>query len=481
MRKRHTTKYAGIRYRLQDDDRPDGPRRYIIGYSDANGEYHTETLPSGHTLEDARLRKAELERKKRTHVPTNMTVGELLDDYLETRSASLAPKTYEVYAWGVAVVKDHMGNRKLKSLTTNDCAGLIRSLQSEGKKTWTIKKILTPLVGALKVAVREGWITSNPLDALLSHERPKADQKEMRCLSPDEIPRLLEAASTVRWKTLFATLLFTGMRIGEALELRWEDVYTDHLEVKRSKTKAGEREIMVIPALRELLDKWRKEQWRLANGTGVSKNSRPLNLVTNESSVSPTDDSNQPIPTELQKGPRGEPRMGTSRSRLTVSGSLSTGPSWNGSSEDPCDEENPSTTRTGSETTTSLRTLSSGSGQSDADKERLISLVHTAERPTPSGFVFTNASGAPVGRREALRALNAAEKRAGLPDYTLHELRHTFASMLIAQKETPMLVAAQMGHKDPSVTLKTYTHLFDAQKNVEEARERLDEAMRGVL
>ena len=361
MRKRHTTKYAGIRYRLLDDDRPDGPRRYIIGYSDANGEYHTETLPAGHTLEDARLRKAELERKKRTHVPTNITVGELLDDYLETRSASLAPKTYEVYAWGVTVVKDYMGNRKLKSLTTNDCAGLIRSLQSEGKKTWTIKKILTPLVGALRVAVREGWITSNPLDALLSHERPKADQKEMRCLSPDEIPRLLEAALTVRWKTLFATLLFTGMRIGEALELRWEDVYTDHLEVKRSKTKAGEREIIIIRSLRALLTAWK-----------------------------------------LQQGPGHQ-------------------------------------------------------------------------------FVFTNASGAPVGRREALRALNAAEKRAGLTDYTLHELRHTFASMLIAQKETPMLVAAQMGHKDPSVTLKTYTHLFDAQKNVEEARERLQAAVGEVV
>lgn len=362
MRKRHTTRYPGIRYRLLDSERPDGPRRYVIGYTDANGRYHTETLGVGYTLEDARQRKAALEGVKRTFVPTSMTVGQLLDDYVEARRSSLKPKTVEDYEWAVGHLKDAFGQARVDRLTPNQIARAVSSWKAEGKKTWTIKKILTPLVGALKVAVREGWITSNPADRLLPHERPKRDQKEMRCLTTDEIERLLKAASTDRWRALFALLAFTGLRIGEALALKWPDLGLDSVTVRESKTEAGVRSVMVIPRLRKLL-----LTWSIAQG------------------------------------------------------------------------------------------------------------------PNPEGWIFVNENGGPVSRREALRALRAAEKRAGLPDYTLHELRHTFASILIAQGEPVTLVADQMGHADPAVTLRTYAKLFDAQKNVEAARQRLHVSLGGLV
>lgn len=353
MRTRHTTRYPGIRYRLLDDDRPDGPRRYIIGYTDANGRYHTETLGVGYTLEDAKARKASLEGVKRVHVPVKKTVGGLLDEYLAARRSQLKPKTYEDYAWGVDVVKDELGNRDLKALTPNDLASLITTLQQKGHKTWTVKKLLTPLVGALKVAVREGWITSNPADRLLPHERPKNDQRDMRCLTPDEIGVLLAAASSARWRTLFATLVYTGLRVGEALALTWDDVDEMSISVRESKTAAGVRDVMLI---------------------------RPVWLALTKLKLS---------------------------------------------------------------------------------------------QPPGTKYVFANREGRPVSRREALRALRAAEKKAGIPDYTLHELRHTFASILISQGETPALVADQMGHANPAVTMTTYARLFDAQKNVDRARQRL--------
>jgi integrase len=360
---RHKTAHAGIYYRLAKEDRPDGPRRYVVWYSDANGVGHTETLPLGTTLEDARLRQSQLKTRKATGdrlIPTKKTVGELLDDYLELRSSSLKPKTIEDYGYAIKVLKKRVGHRKVRELSTNDIATLMADLKTTGLKTWTVRKIVTPLGGALKVAVREGWISSNPMDSLLSHERPKSDQREMRVLEKDEIPKLLKAASSDRWRTLFATLLFTGLRIGEALALEWTDV-TDVLNVRQSKTKAGEREVMVIPALRAILTKWR-----------------------------------------LQSTP----------------------------------------------------------GQV---------------------FVFANAQGAAVSRREALRALRAAEKKADIPDYTLHELRHTFASILISQGEIPTLVAHQMGHADPGVTMKVYAHLFESQENVDRARGRLQAAFGGMV
>lgn len=359
MRKRHTTSHPGIRYRLLDEARPDGPRRYIIGYTDAQGRYHTETLGVGYTLADAKARKAALEGVKRTIVPTYLTVRECMDTYLRSRRSSLAPATYESYRYGYAVVNEFCGSKKIRDLTTNDVAALIAQLKDEGKKAWTIKKILTPLVGALKVALREGWIQSNPADHLLPHERPKADQKEMRCLSLDEINALVKHAASDRWKLLFQLLAFTGMRISEALALTWEDIGHDEIRVRGTKTKAADRTVMLIPTLRQRLF-----QYRLSTGRR-------------------------------------------------------------------------------------------------------------------EGLVFLTRSGKPVLRHDALRALRTAEEKAGLPDYTLHELRHTFASILISQGESVVLVADQMGHAHPGVTLKVYAKLFDAQKNIAAARERLQATMGG--
>lgn len=360
MRKRHKTQYPGIWYRLVNEDRPDGPRRYIVGYTDANGDWHTETLPLGSTLEDARLRRGKLAQQRKVIVPTKKTVGELLDEYIEARRSSLKPKTLEVYEWGAGVVKKYINRRKVRDLTANDCATMIRKMQEDGLSKASVTKALTPLQGALKVAVREGWVQTNPLSLLLSHERPNGSSKRMRVLSSDEIHKLLKAASSDRWRILFATLIFTGLRIGEALALRWEDV-NGTIRVRGGKTKAAEREVMLVPSLANELRKLRLAQ------------------------------------------------------------------------------------------------------------------------PPGTEYVFANKNGSPVSRREALRALRAAEKRAGLTDYTLHELRHTFASILIAQGENVVLVSHQLGHKDPAVTLKIYAHLFDEQENVERAKGRLQAAFGVVL
>ncbi len=95
--------------------------------------------------------------------------------------------------------------------------------------------------------------------------------------------------------------------------------------------------------------------------------------------------------------------------------------------------------------------------------------------------MFATQQGTSCGRREALRALRAAEDRAGLPHYTLHELRHTFASILIGQGNLPTLVAKQMGHADPSITLKVYSHLWEENESVSTARDRLQAAMGSMV
>ena len=50
---------------------------------------------------------------------------------------------------------------------------------------------------------------------------------------------------------------------------------------------------------------------------------------------------------------------------------------------------------------------------------------------------------------------------AGLCDVRVHDLRHTYASMALAQGETVLTIGRLLGHRNPETTLK-YTHLSDA-------------------
>lgn len=364
MRKRHTTRYPGVMFRLVDEAKPDGARRYIVAFTDAEGTERTKTLPLGSTLEDAVLLRGQLLNRRangETLVRPKMTVAELLDRHLESLEGRLDATTLEAHRYGAEVVKRQVGRRLVAELTPSDVASLIRRLEGEGRAASTIKRYLAPLSGAYKVAVRDGLVQSSPVQKLLPHEQPRGKAKEMRCLGRVEIEGLLSSAPSHRWKTLFATLVFTGLRISEALALTWDDITDGGVVVRESKTDAGRRTVILIPAVRRLLS-----ELRLSQTPGTK-------------------------------------------------------------------------------------------------------------------FVFATQEGAPLGRRNALTALSSTCKRAGVPKCSLHELRHTFASILIDQRELPTLVAKQMGHADPSVTMKTYAHLFEAQESTDAALERLQATMGGMV
>ena len=52
------------------------------------------------------------------------------------------------------------------------------------------------------------------------------------------------------------------------------------------------------------------------------------------------------------------------------------------------------------------------------------------------------------------------EERAELHEMIFHDLRHTYASLLIAANVQPMVVAEQLGHTDARLVLQRYGHLY---------------------
>lgn len=104
----------------------------------------------------------------------------------------------------------------------------------------------------------------------------------------------------------------------------------------------------------------------------------------------------------------------------------------------------------------------------------LRSLVESRELG-PHGAVFAMPKGGTLdASRFRSRFWVPAVERAGLGDLTPHELRHTAASLMIHAGNNVLVVARQLGHRDASVTLKVYGHLFeDRLDEVADSLERL--------
>jgi integrase len=102
-------------------------------------------------------------------------------------------------------------------------------------------------------------------------------------------------------------------------------------------------------------------------------------------------------------------------------------------------------------------------------------------------LVFASGSGGPFHYRNvARRGLDKAMDRAGLiddgkPRLRWHDLRHTFASVLIAQGSNVLFVSRQLGHSTPTVTLDTYGHLFDREEHGQRMRDGLEAAFGNAL
>jgi integrase len=127
----------------------------------------------------------------------------------------------------------------------------------------SINKTLATLSAILETAVEYGHIDRNP-----AHGRrrrlPSVTPPRTSLERADHITALLDAAAGLdtaarsrrgQQRALVATLLFAGLRIGEALSLRWGDVdlVRGTIKVRASKTDAGVRTVNIVPILRDEL------------------------------------------------------------------------------------------------------------------------------------------------------------------------------------------------------------------------------------
>jgi len=107
-------------------------------------------------------------------------------------------------------------------------------------------------------------------------------------------------------------------------------------------------------------------------------------------------------------------------------------------------------------------------------------MLEAGEKYHNQGLVFDTATGGPLNDiNVAARVFHPTLTAPGLRTRRFHDLRHTIASLLIHQGESPKYVQKQLRHASIEMTFDIYGHLFPDENQA--AAKRLDEALFGKV
>lgn len=189
-----------------------------------------------------KLRNAQAElRAGRLPLPGDkQTFGQFLEHWFEqVVKPRIRPTTYASrIAWVYKHILPAIGSVPLQKLTAEHIERFQAAKLKEGKAPGTVKQYRRTIISCLEVAVQRGYITRNVGRLAGSFRSPQPD---IRCLDQEQARALLEAVKGDRFYALFLIALTLGLRKGELLALRWQDVNLDKatLQVSGSIQRIG--------------------------------------------------------------------------------------------------------------------------------------------------------------------------------------------------------------------------------------------------
>lgn len=220
----------GYVLRVGECQRSDG--RYSYSYTDRMGVRHSIYSKSLVTL---REREKKLQREYEDgldpHKAAKLTLNNLYDRYI-SQKYNLKPTTKGNYIYMYNhFVRDTLGKRKLVEIRHSDIKEFYYTiLEKQQMKANTLDNVHTQLHPAFDMAVRDGLIRMNPTDGVMTEIKKSKlwDAPKRHALTIPEQKAFMNFIDGDReyegWLPVLTVLLGTGMRIGECLGLRWEDL-----------------------------------------------------------------------------------------------------------------------------------------------------------------------------------------------------------------------------------------------------------------
>jgi integrase len=286
------------------------------------------------------------------------------------------------------------GERPLRSLGRREVQGWVNR---QTDSPTSVRHRVDCLRSAMSYAVRWGLIDANPASDL---DLPSPVKRTVKALRPEDAKALLSAVEGQWFAPLVTVALYTGLRQGELLGLRWEDVNLGHAARATGRTGPG-----VDPD---------------GDGVGTGAGDREVDGLARSASVT-VHHSLARLP-----GPRG------TRYVLT----------------EPKSDHSRRTVPLAAPALAVLRDLRRDS----------LAVVGNAHH-----LVFTR-DGKPIDGTRLTHEFQDCLEAKELPAMRWHDLRHATASLLIAEGVGLAVVSSILGHSGISITVDTYGHLTDDTK-----------------
>ncbi len=205
----------------------------------------------------------------------NLKLGDYMDRWLtDSVRDSVRDVTYRGYE---RQVRNHitpvLGSIKLKALTPTHVRGLYKDKTDAGLSPRTVQYVHVTLHKALKQAVNDGLVPRNVTEAV---KPPQLRREEIKPLTSKQAKVLLKTVRGDRLEALYVLAISAGLRQGELLGLRWEDMDLERetLQVRRTlsgskngnpifvnpKTAKGKRSVKLTEKALEALQRHREVQ-----------------------------------------------------------------------------------------------------------------------------------------------------------------------------------------------------------------------------
>lgn len=254
---------------------------YYYRWTDSAGERHTIYSKS---LEVLREREKELEHDQSDGIKFEskyVTINDMYNLWKDLKRG-LKNNTFENYKYMYETfVAPTFGKERLSQIKKSDVKRFYNNLaDGRGLKASTIDSIHTVLHQVFAMAVDDSYIRFNPSDNALtelkrSHLYRTEKRRGLTVQEQELLLDFLKKAKYRHWYPIFAVLVGTGMRVGEATALRWQDidleagiisvnhtlVYYDHrtegykqgcyFNINSPKTEAGTRQIPMLEFVKE--------------------------------------------------------------------------------------------------------------------------------------------------------------------------------------------------------------------------------------
>ena len=172
-------------------------------------------------------------------VPSKDTVKTYFANWLQQyQYPRLKPSSYDrLESTVVNHIYPHIGGLKIDRVTRDQVQTLINQLYQKEKLSYSsVKKVYVALNACYKHALIEGVVSRNPCVGV-TLPSPKERTKEIQAMTEDEIERMKNKilSSPCCYSNAYLLILNTGLRMGEALSLRWDDVDFDNKTITVTK------------------------------------------------------------------------------------------------------------------------------------------------------------------------------------------------------------------------------------------------------